>query len=110
MRERRRMRRRICGASVMALCATGTVEIDATDISPDGMRIQGAPADVATLRAAIGPVLLQLQLPGDDDPHFCFGETRRHTVGAGVGIAGIEFVLLSQGTRSRLERLSGACA
>ena len=103
MLERRAQQRRTWGARVMALCGDGVVEIDATDLSAGGMRVRGTPSSVATLRAARGPLLLQMELPGDTDPHFCFGETRRHAVGAGYGTAGIEFVLLPEGTRTRLE-------
>ena len=106
MRERRGDRRRRWQTRVTAVCGSGRVQIDTTNVSAGGLRVRGTPANVATLRATEGPVLLQIDLPGDDDPHFCFGETRRHAVGAGFGTAGIEFVLLTEDTRTRLEMFS----
>ncbi len=110
MRDRRRAPRRSWNGQVRALCDGGAVEVQAADLSATGITLCGPAPRIAALRGSAGPVLLQLELPGEADPHLVFAEARRHAAGVTHARAALDFVLLPQESRARLDRFVRAAA
>lgn len=109
MRDRRNGDRRPMGSFVTVIFDDRAALCLGTDISDNGVFVRSTSSVNAELAEYEGPIVLQFDLPGDEETTFCaFGRSRRAGIGTDGPGTGVEFTYVPADTRAQLQEFVSA--